>query len=67
MRMKFHNQLLLALLFGLLVGLMIGEYASVFEIVGDIYIGLMQMTVLPYIMVTLISNLGKLELKKSKK
>ena len=67
MKIKFANQLIIALVLGVATGVLIGEHAAVFKIVGDAFIGLMQMTVLPYILVALISNLAKIELGKSKK
>jgi len=66
-KIKFVNQLLIGLVLGVATGLLIGEHAAVFEIVGDAFIGLMQMTVLPYILVALIANLAKIELGKSRR
>ncbi len=67
MKIKFTNQLIIALILGALTGIFLGEYASGFEILGEVFIGLLQMTVLPYILVALIANLAKIELDKSKK
>jgi Na+/H+-dicarboxylate symporter len=44
----------------------LGEYASPFSVVGDVYIALLQMTVLPYIIVSLISNLGRITWAESR-
>ncbi len=52
--------IIVSLLLGITTGLMIGEYAAKLQILGDIYIGLLQMTVLPYIMFALIANIGRL-------
>jgi Na+/H+-dicarboxylate symporter len=49
------------LVLGILTGLFFGERAANLQIVADIWIGLMQMTVLPYVMVSLISGLGQLD------
>jgi Na+/H+-dicarboxylate symporter len=46
---------------GALVGLFVGEYAGAVSFLGDAFIGLLQMTVLPYITLALIANIGKLE------
>ena len=46
---------------GALVGLFVGEYAGAVSFLGDAFIGLLQMTVLPYISLALITNIGKLE------
>jgi len=47
---------------GLGCGLFFGELCGHLKIVGDAFIGLLQMTVLPYIMVTLIASIGRLTL-----
>ncbi len=46
---------------GALVGLFVGEEAGAVSFLGDAFIGLLQMTVLPYISLALIANIGKLE------
>jgi Na+/H+-dicarboxylate symporter/ABC-type amino acid transport substrate-binding protein len=48
------------LLAGVVVGLFFGERVAFFGVVGDAFIGLLQMTVLPYIVVSLLANLGRL-------
>ena len=55
------QRVILGLLLGVLCGLFVGEPAGVLSIVGDAYIKLLQMTVLPYIVVSLISGLGGLD------
>ncbi|WP_031435417.1 cation:dicarboxylate symporter family transporter [Methylomarinum vadi] len=52
--------IVLSLLLGIGVGLFFGEDAANLQILGDIYIGLLQMTVLPYILFALIANIGLL-------
>lgn len=49
------------LMLGILVGLFFGEEAAGLQIVADVWIGLMQMTVLPYVIVSLIAGLGQLD------
>ncbi len=56
--MSFTVKILIGLLLGVLAGVFLGELAAPFSIGGEVYIGLLQMTVLPYIVVTLISNIG---------
>jgi Na+/H+-dicarboxylate symporter len=48
-------------------GLFFGEYFAGLRIVGDVYVGLLQMTVLPYIVFSLISSIGRLSLTEGKK
>ena len=49
-----------SLIVGLGFGLLIGESAAKLQVLGDVYIGLLQMTVLPYIVFALIANIGRL-------
>lgn len=46
---------------GVLTGLFLGEDATRLKLIGDIWIGLMQMTILPYVIVSLIVGLGQLD------
>jgi Na+/H+-dicarboxylate symporter/ABC-type amino acid transport substrate-binding protein len=55
------QRVILGLLLGVLCGLFVGEPAGALSIVGDAYIKLLQMTVLPYILVSLVSGLGSLD------
>ena len=50
----------LALGLGVLVGLFFGELVAFLEVIGDVWIKLLQMTVLPYVMLSLITGLGRL-------
>ena len=52
----------LAMLGGTAVGLFVGESAAWLDLVGNITIELMKMTVFPYIVVSLVYGLGRLEL-----
>ena len=45
---------------GVLVGLFFGELVGFLDVVGEVWIKLLQMTVLPYVMVSLIMGLGSL-------
>jgi len=49
-----------SLFLGIVIGLLFGESAGQLQLLGDIYIGLLQMTVLPYIVFSLIANIGRL-------
>lgn len=64
--MSFTSKILLGLLLGIACGLFLGEDAQPFSIAGDVFIGLLQMTVLPYIVVSLIGNLGKVSWVESR-
>jgi len=54
-------RILAGLLAGVAVGLFFGEGAAVLQPVADLYIRGMQMTVLPYLVLTLVGGLGKLD------
>lgn len=49
------------LVLGILSGLFFGEKVAGLQVIADIWIGLMQMTVLPYVIVSLIAGLGQLD------
>ncbi len=55
------------LLLGILVGVLFGEYCGALEVVGNAYVGLLQMTVLPYLMISLVGKMGRLNLQQAKK
>ena len=52
---------------GAACGIFLGDYAASLSWVGDAFIGLLQMTVLPYIIVALISNIGRLSVAEGKR
>ena len=54
-------RILAGLLAGVAGGLFFGEGAAVLQPVADLYIRGMQMTVLPYLVLTLVGGLGKLD------
>lgn len=59
-KISLSRLILIALLLGVGTGLFFGESAAVLQIIGRIYFQLLQMTILPYIMFSLIANLGGL-------
>ncbi len=52
--------ILIGLLLGLACGVFFGEYCKHLQVVGDAYVGLLQMTVLPYLVLSLISKMARL-------
>jgi Na+/H+-dicarboxylate symporter/ABC-type amino acid transport substrate-binding protein len=60
-RWSLSTRILIGLAAGILVGLFFGEAAAALQPLADIYIRLMQMTVLPYLVLTLIGGLGRME------
>ncbi len=61
------TQVLLALAIGALTGLFLGPIVAPLKIVGDAFIRLLQITVLPYISVALITGLGRLSFAEVKR
>jgi len=64
---KFYNKsspfqrVIIALLLGISTGIFVGEPAGDIEVIGNVYIRLLQMTVLPYVLVSIIGGLGRLD------
>lgn len=55
------KRVILALILGISSGLFFGELMGHLEIIGTAYIRLLQMTVLPYVLVSIIGGLGRLD------
>ena len=55
------QRVIIALVLGILTGIFVGEPAGELKIGGTIYIRLLQMTVLPYVLVSIIGGLGRLD------
>ncbi len=64
--MSFTTQIVVGLLLGAILGIFLGDLAAPANVVGEIYIGLLQMTVLPYIVISLIANLGRITWAESR-
>lgn len=57
---QLTHRIFLGLGLGLLTGLTLGERTENIRFVGEVYVGLMQMTVLPYVVFSLVGNIGRL-------
>ena len=55
------SQVLISLALGIFCGLFFGQGTAHLGVIGDIYVGLLQMTVLPYLIVALICGIGRLD------
>lgn len=66
-RLDLSAQILIALALGIFCGLFFGEWCSVLAVIGDAFVGLLRMTVLPYILLTLVTSLGRLRLPNSRR
>ncbi|MBN7798069.1 cation:dicarboxylate symporter family transporter [Parahaliea mediterranea] len=60
-------RILIGLAAGIFTGLFFGEPAGMLQPLGDIYIRLMQMTVLPYLITSLVIAFGQLEVSQAKR
>ena len=67
LRLSLSAWILIGLGLGVATGLFFGESATVLQTVADIYIRLMQMTVLPYLVLALIIGFGQLEAEQAKR
>ena len=66
-RISLSNLILAGLVLGVACGLFLGEYAAALSVVGEAYIALLQMTVLPYITIALVANIGRLSPSEGKR
>jgi Na+/H+-dicarboxylate symporter/ABC-type amino acid transport substrate-binding protein len=64
--MTFSRKILVGLASGVLVGVFLGERAALFRIAADGFVKLLQMTVLPYVTVSIVSSLGRLSYEQAK-
>jgi Na+/H+-dicarboxylate symporter/ABC-type amino acid transport substrate-binding protein len=60
-------KVLIGLTSGVALGLLIGERAAALQICADAYIKLLQMSVLPYVTMSLVGGLGALSLDEAKR
>ena len=65
-KVSLSNQILLAVFFGVAAGLFFGEYCRSLEIVGRAFVAIMQISVLPYIVVSLTQSFGSLDPEQAK-
>ena len=65
--MTLSSRIFVGLGLGVVTGLFFGELVANFELVGDLFVGLLQITVLPYIMVSLIAGFARLEVHQAGK
>jgi Na+/H+-dicarboxylate symporter/ABC-type amino acid transport substrate-binding protein len=64
--MSFSRKILVGLASGVLVGVFLGERAGIFRIAADGFVKLLQMTVLPYVTISIMSSLGRLSYEQAK-
>ena len=64
---RMGRRIAAGLLLGILCGLLFGEYCAPLQIIGKAYVGLLQMTVLPYLVFSLTAKMGRLDLNQAKR
>jgi Na+/H+-dicarboxylate symporter/ABC-type amino acid transport substrate-binding protein len=64
--MSPSRKIAIGLASGVLVGVFLGERAGIFRIAADGFVKLLQMTVLPYVTVSIISSVGRLSYEQAK-
>ena len=65
--MTFSRKILVGLALGILVGLFFGEQALALKWAADGFVKLLQMTVLPYVTVSIIESLGSLDAAQARR
>lgn len=66
-KLSLSTKVLIGVFSGVALGIFFGEHVSWLSVAGDVFIGLLQMTVLPYIMISLIVNIGRLSIESGRK
>ena len=64
--MTFSHRILVGLAAGVVVGLFLGDRVGPLAVVADGFVKLLQMTVLPYVMVSIMTSLGRIDLAEAK-
>ena len=65
-KLGMPEKILIGLGLGIFSGLFFGEIVAPLKIVGDAFVGLLQMTVMPFIVLALIGGIGKLTAEQGK-
>jgi Na+/H+-dicarboxylate symporter len=63
---SLSRKILVGLGSGVLVGIFLGEQAAIFRIAADGFVKLLQMTVLPYVTISIMSSVGRLSYEQAK-
>ena len=63
--MTLSTKILIGLALGVFSGVFVGEMAAPLRVIGEVFIQLLQMTVLPYVMTSLIVGLGRLTYREA--
>ena len=62
LKLKIHTQILIAVIAGVIAGWLLGEHARHLQLIGDLFIRLLKMIIIPLILATMVSgvvNIGQ--------
>ena len=65
-RLNLSTAILLGMVLGILAGVFFGELVGFLDVIGNAFIRLLQMTILPYILASLILGIGGLTFEKAR-
>ena len=65
--MSFSKKILVGLLTGIAAGIVLGDYVAPLALVADGFVRLLQMTVLPYVTVSIVLSVGSLDAAQAKR
>ena len=65
-RLSLSARIFIGLAAGVICGILFGEYCGFLQVVGNSFIRLLQMTILPYIVVSLIKGFGSLSARTAR-
>src|SRR5210317_1050225 len=65
--MTLSGRIFVGLGVGVLTGLFFGELVADLKLAGDIFVKLLQITVLPYIIVSLIAGFGRMQMDQARR
>jgi Na+/H+-dicarboxylate symporter len=65
--MSFSKKILVGLLTGIATGIVLGDYVAPLSLVADGFVRLLQMTVLPYVTVSIVLSVGSLDVAQAKR
>jgi len=65
-KLSLSARIMIAMGLGVVVGVFFGDYCGFLEIFGDAFIKLLQMTILPYITISMILGIGSLTSEQAK-
>ena len=60
MKLKVHSQILIAIISGVVVGLLLGENTRHLKIIGDLFIRLLRMIIIPLILASMVAGIASI-------